>query len=161
MGLCNTENIVDLEWLTASIKAGKALPADKFLLVDDEEAESRYDFSMKTSLENAAKMRQNGRKLLTGWFVHVCKGVAGSKAPPEHEFRLMVEQGGGTWVPSLAQRALADIDCNQLLIITSDPDKAGHAKTKAVKNAVANNARTRTTTWLFGCFMRQEISFEA
>ena len=161
MGLCNTRNIVDLEWLSSSLKAKEALPVDEYLMVNDADAEARYGFSMHASLDKAAEMRKKRTRVLTGWYVHVCKGVAGSKAPPENELRLIVEGAGGTWVSSATQKALAGIDYRKLLIITSDPTKATQVSPKAIKEALAKKATSHTTTWLFDCIMKQEIVFEA
>lgn len=160
IGLCNTRNIVDLAWLAASLKAKKGLPVDDYLLTNDKEAESKYDFSMQNSLANADEMQKKGTKVLTGWSVHVCKGVAGNKAPPAKELKLIVENAGGAWKPSLAQGPLANSDFSRLLIITSDPEKKSQTTVRAVKAALADGATKKTTSWLFGCMMKQEVSFE-
>ena len=49
--LSKTANIVKLDWLAKSAKAGKVLPTDKFRLLDDKAAEKQY--LMMTSLKTA------------------------------------------------------------------------------------------------------------
>lgn len=159
IGLCNTTNIVDLGWLTACGKVKKALPVEDYLLTDDKEAEAQYDFSMATSLGNAAEMREKGKRVLSGWFVHVCKGVAGAKAPPEQQMKMIVEQAGGTWQSGISQKALADVEFSRFLIITSDPETKQQSSTQSLKNAVRGGASKQTTGWLFSCILKQEISF--
>ena len=105
-------------------------------------------------------MRNVGEKVLTGWSVHVCKGVAGGKkAPPEKEMKLIVEHAGGIWTPVLSQKALADVDVSKILVITSDPEVKRQISVKAVQNVLEKGAKKNTTSWLFGCLMKQKIEF--
>jgi hypothetical protein len=157
IGLCQTSNIVDLEWLIKSAKAKEALPATGFLLVNDTEAESKYEFSMKDTLARGHDMRQKGEKLLGGWWVHVCKGVAGNKAPPEKELKLIVEVAGGFWLPSLTAKTLVDVDLSRLLVITSDPEVKKQVSTKSVADALRSGAKKQTTKWLFDILMKQKL----
>lgn len=156
IGLCATGNIVNVDWLVKSGKANEALPADEFL-VDDKEAEKKYDFSMEESVKRGNSMRENGEKLLSGWYVHVCKGVASNKAPPEKEMKLIVEVAGGEWLPSLTPKTTKDLDTYQLLIITSDPEQKKQISTKGVAAALQDGATKKTTSWLFGCIMKQKL----
>jgi hypothetical protein len=94
IGMCNTGSIVDLRWLVESGKAQRALPPEDFLLKDDKEAEDKYSFSMHTSINRAKQLRSNNEKVFSGWSVHVCRGVAGNKAPPQEELKLIVQQSG-------------------------------------------------------------------
>ena len=98
--------------------------------------------------------------MLSGWHVHVCKGVAGKKAPPEKEMKLIVEQGGGVWAPSLTPKALTGVDLSRMLVITSDPEAKKQTAAKAVESVLKKGARKNTTTWLFGCIMKQRIECE-
>ena len=95
--------------------------------------------------------------MLSGWYVHVCKGVAGKKAPPEKEMKLIVEQGGGVWMPTLTPKALGGVDLSRMLVITSDPEVKKQVSLKAVENVLKKGAKKNTTSWLFGCIMRQRI----
>jgi hypothetical protein len=94
IGLCNTGAIVGLRWLVESGKAKRALAPADFLLTDDIEAEVKYGFSMQTSIDRSERLRSNDKKVFSGWSVHVCRGVAGNKAPPQEELKLIVQQAG-------------------------------------------------------------------
>lgn len=160
IGMCHTGNIVSVDWLTESCKAKQVLPADNFLLVNDKKFEKKCNFEMRSALESSAELRKKGKKVLSGWSVHVCKGVAGEKAPPEQEMKLIVEHAGGVWTPSLSQKKLADVDLSKIVIITSDPEVQKQASVKPVKNVLDKGAKKATTSWLFDTLMRQEVKFD-
>lgn len=157
VGLCCTSKIVSLDWLTKSGKAKEVLPTEAFLLVNDKVAEKTYDFSMEESLARGKAMREKGEKLFGGWWIHVCKGVSSNKAPPEKEMKLIVETAGAQWQPTLSPKNLNGVDLSRLLIITSDPEVKKQISTKAVATALENGALKQTTSWLFGCIMKQKI----
>jgi hypothetical protein len=71
------------------------------VILDDTEAEAKYDFSMRATLERISSNIEQGTSLLGGWWIYVCRGVAGSKAPSGDELKLIVEASGGTWLASL------------------------------------------------------------
>ena len=52
VGLCNTGNIVSIDWLTESGKAKQALPVENYLILNDKEAEEKYDFEMRARYVN-------------------------------------------------------------------------------------------------------------
>ena len=120
-----------------------------------------HEESMQDSLARAAEMRKEGKKLFDGWSIHVCKGVAGKKAPPEAELKAIVEQAGGAWTSTLSQKVLGELDLSRLIVITSDPETKQQVSAKLVKEALNSGAKKLTTSSLFGCIMRQIVEFDS
>jgi hypothetical protein len=156
--ICKTPNILNLDWLTNSFKAKKALDPKDFLLLNDTTAEKTYDFSMEKTLQNGAAVRSQRGGLLGGWSVHFCKGVAGKKAPPEHELCLIVAAGGGTFLKTASARATKAVDASKIIIITSDPATAAQKSDKDVKRLVSQGAKVFTTKWFFHSVITQHLS---
>ena len=156
--VCKTPNILNLDWLTKSSKAKEPLDAKDFLLLDDTSAEKTYGFNMKDTLENGEAVRSQRGGLLGGWSIHFCKGVAGKKAPPEHELRLIVAAAGGMFLKTLSARATKDADTSKVIIITSDPATAAQKSDKDVKRLTSQGARVFTTKWFFHSIITQHLS---
>ena len=70
-----------MEWLEQSAKEQRVLDTDDFLLLDNREAEKRYNFSMNETIRNGILARRKRGGVLGGWSVYICSGVAGNKAP--------------------------------------------------------------------------------
>lgn len=157
IGLCCTNNIVGLDWLVKSNAARHALSSEDFLILDDKEAEKQYNFDMQQTLNRITSQIEKGTSLLAGWCVFACKGVAGRKAPPETEFRLIVEAAGGKWLPLLSTANLKGLDISRLILITSDPETKKQTSPKAVASALANGATKLTTSQFFHAFMTQKL----
>jgi hypothetical protein len=155
IGICRTSNIVHMKWLTTSAKKRKAQPCRSFLLVNDTKAEEAYGFNMSDTISRGAEMRREGKTLLNGMSVFICKGVAGNKAPPENELKLIVEAAGGTWV---TVPVLEKLKASEGIIVTSNPAPKQQLSTKEVAKAIKNGMQHRTTSWLFDCIMKQELS---
>ena len=156
--VCKIPNILNLDWLTKSSKAKEALDPKEFLLLNDTAAEKTYDFSMKETLKNGKAVRNQRGGLLGGWSVHFCKGVAGKKAPPEHELRLIVAAAGGTFLKTASARATKDVDASKMIIITSDPATAAQKADKDVKRLTSQGAKIFTTKWFFHSIITQHLS---
>lgn len=156
IGICQTSNIVHVNWLIQSAKARMALPCNDYLLLNDREAEKKFGFSMRKTLRRGDELRQKGESLLGGYSVYICKGVAGNKAPPEEELRLIVEGAGGTWLSTLTVSSKKD--AKSTLLITSDPPDKKQLRASDVANAVKQGARHFTTGWLFDGIIAQEMS---
>jgi hypothetical protein len=157
IGICRTGSIVNKQWLLDSSKQGRFLPCDDFLILNDSEAEAKYDFSMRDTLERISSNIDQGTKLLGGWCIYVCKGVAGNKAPSEDELRLIVEAAGGTWLSSLNAAGMKDVDVSRLLVVTGDPETKKQLSPKLVVTALSGGAVKRTTSWLFHAVMAQHL----
>lgn len=156
--LCKTSNILDLKWLTASAKAKEPLNPNDYLLLNDKQAEKSYDFSMRETLQNGSAVRSERGGLLGAWSIHFCKGVAGKKAPPENELRLIVAATGGTMLKTISAKATKDLDPAKTILITSDPATAAQKSDKDVKRLSSAGARVFTTSWLFHCMITQHLS---
>ena len=114
------KRIVHMNWLIQSAKARDALPCNDFLL-NDKEAEEKYNFKMRALLQGGDKLRSKNRCLLSGYGVYVCSGVAGNKAPPEEELKLIVDAAGGKWLSSIAPRgAVRETDASKTIMVTKD-----------------------------------------
>lgn len=150
IALCSTENIVSLNWLVESAEAKKLLPCRDYVIADAH-AEKKYGFSMKKTLKTIESRRS---RLLEGWSVYVCKGVAGNKAPGADELQLMIEAAGGSLLGSFTKKK--GLDFSKILIITSDPETSKQVSTKTVAAALDEGASKRTVKWLFDALMKQE-----
>lgn len=157
IGICRTRNIVNKQWLLDSSKQGRSLPCDDFLILNDTEAEAKYDFSMRDTLERISSNIEQGTSLLGGWWIYVCKGVAGNKAPSEEELKLIVEAAGGTWLSSLNPSGMKDVDASRLLMVTGDPETKKQLSPKPVASALRSGAVKQTTSWLFHAIMTQHL----
>lgn len=162
IGICKTNNIVDLEWLVQSAKQRKVLPSKNFLLVKDEQAEIQYKFKMHASLIRAGKLRCNGKTLLGGYSVYCCTGVAGNKkkgnmTPPPKEFRLIVESAGAAWKASLPKNS----DFSHVIVVVSKVESEAKKQllAKKVVDALDKGAIAKTTEEIFHGIMQQEFNF--
>lgn len=159
IALNKTANIVKLSWLVESAKASKLLPCEDYFIVDAK-AESQYDFCMVQTLDKARANLTEGSPLLHGIFVYVCKGVAGNKAPPENELKLIVEAAGGVWLTRLDDPTCTygkGRNCVLVIITSSDPKaEKRQLKVRDVTSALRNGAVHKTTAWLFHTMLTQE-----
>lgn len=156
--LCKTSNILDLKWLTDSAKAKKALDPNDYLLLHDKKAEKVYDFTMGETLESGKSARMKRGGLLGGWSIHFCKGVAGNKAPPENELRLIVAAAGGTLLKTITTKVTKSIDAERTILITSDPATSAQKSDKDAKRLNSLGAKVFTTSWFFHCIITQHLS---
>ena len=160
IGLCKTNNIVDVDWLIQSFKHHKALPSTSFQLLQDSQAEAHYNFEMRESLRRAGRMRSSGVALLQNYRVLCCSGVLGNKkkgnmTPPAKEFRLIVEAAGASWTPSLAK-----VDnFSQLIIVVSkiEDEAKKQLATKKVAEALTKGAISKSTEEIFDSIMQQQF----
>lgn len=164
IGLSVTSNIVDLSWLLQSAKKKEVLDSESYLCCD-KEAEKNYEFSLKESCTRGDELRREGKALFDGYWIHVCKGVAGNKTagkrtPPSDEVKLIVEGAGATWLPTLSPKMMEQhgVDASKVLIITSDPETKKEVGPKAVADALNSGAEKQTIAWLFKCIMTQKIT---
>jgi hypothetical protein len=132
IGICRTRNIVNELWLLNSSKQNRSLPCDEFLILDDTEAEAKYDFSMRATLGRILSNVEQGTSLQGG----VRKGVAGNKAPYEDELKLIFEAAEGTWFASLNSPIMQDVDVPHLLVITGDPETKKQLSPKPIASAL-------------------------
>lgn len=156
IALCKTSNVVSMKWLDDSAKKRTALAARDYLVLNDKDAECKYNFSMRETLRNGNQLRKEGKTLLDGSPVFVCKGVAGNKAPKEKELKLIIDAAGGRWVSSSSQLKKEDVSEN-VIIIASDPPSKGQLSNKDVAKAIKNGATESTTSWLFNSLLCQEM----
>ena len=150
---CKTSNILSIEWLEQSAKVQKVLDTDDFLLLSDKEAEKTYNFSLSDSLRNGALVREERGGVLGGWNLYICSGVAGNRAPPAKELKLIVEAAGATFLRSVSGKSA--LDPAKTIIITSDP--ANDKQLKEARKVTTMGARTHTTTWLFQVMITQSL----
>jgi hypothetical protein len=153
VAFCRTTNIVNLAWLTDSIKAGEPLACDNFLIMDAT-AEKLYGFTMRETLKTSSSKLKRNAFLLDGWSVFICHDVAGNKAPPADELQTIVIAAGGMWLDSPT-----DVK-SKILVITSDPATKNQLSSKYVASALRNGASKRTIKWLFDCIMTQRTDLE-
>lgn len=153
IAISRTPNIVSLEWLISSAKAGSALPCDDFLVLDDHVAEKKYDFSMSETLSRVKMFVERDRYLLDGISIFVCDGVAGNKAPPLDELRMIVEAAGGRWLTLLD---FWDGDSKLTIITSADAsNQKKQERQRVVSSAVRDGASLKSVSLLFRCIMRQ------
>ena len=153
--ICKVDKILGLDWLEQCAKEQRILDTHDFLLLDDKEAEKRYDFSMKETLRNGLLMRERRGGLFGGWFVYICSGVAGNKAPSLKELNLIIEAGGGQVLSSLSD--LKTCDPLKTIVLTSEPSTKSQLQERGVARAVSLGARIMSTAWLFHAIIRQKL----
>lgn len=160
IGLCKTNNIVDLEWLVQSAKQRKVLSSKNFQLVNDKKAEAQYKFSMHSSLQRAGVMRASGQTLFGGYSLFCCRGVAGNKnrgnmTPPSKEFRLILESAGGAWLSSLPNKE--DLTGTVIIVSKVQSEAKKQLSTKKMAEALEKGAVAKTTEDIFHSIMLQEF----
>ena len=153
--LCRTSQILSIEWLEQSAKEQRILDTDDFLLVTDREAEKRYDFSMKETLQNGILARRKRGGVLGGWFVYICSGVAGNKAPNMKEMHLIIEGAGGTVLKSLSKSSI--FDPLKTIVLTSEPSTKAQLKERGVSKVESAGAKILSTSWLFHTIITQNL----
>jgi len=92
--LCNTSNVVSLQWLEQSAKKQTVLDTEPFLWLNDKKAQKAYNFDMEATLYNGTLARKKRGGLLGGWCVYICQGVAGNKC----ESRSYISSILSTWL---------------------------------------------------------------
>lgn len=151
--MCRTSNILTIDWLEQSAKEQKVLDATPFLLRGDREAEKTYTFSMAETLKNGQSAREDRGGVLGGWYVYICNGVAGNKAPSAKELKLLVDAAGATLLPSLSDKHV--VDFAKTMVITSDPATKSQQKERGIDKV--SSANRKTTSWLFQTMITQTI----
>ena len=172
IAICRTPNIVSLDWVTQSAKAQQALDCTKFLITykrnDCLAMEQQYKFSMSTAIENIVRRWSAESNTIPqtalifhGWSIFICPKVAGNRAPPLNEFRLIIEAAGAVTMPSVSSmmKQLSEtVDFpKKYLLITSDPPTPAQMSQKSFQALIQKGAIHRTTTWFFHTIMKQEI----
>jgi hypothetical protein len=152
IALCKTSNIVTLKWLEDSAKKRTPLSTRNYLVLNDKVSERKYNFRMQNTLQNGENLRQEGKTLLGGRRVYICNGVAGNKAPPDDEMKLIIHAAGGKCVSSAAFLH------NGGIIITSEEGQEEQLLDGNVTKAITKGAKPYTTSWLFNCILRQELN---
>ena len=153
---CKTSNILGIEWLEQSAKEQKVLDPNDFLLLSDREAEKTYNFKLSDSLKNGSIARADRGGVLGGWYVYICSGVAGNKAPSAKEMKLIVEAAGATMLYSLAEKNV--IDPAKSIIITSDPATKSQVKERGVDRVTSMGGHICTTSWLLQTMITQSLA---
>ena len=129
---------------------------DEYRIIDDAAAEKKYGFRMRETIRRISQ-RDEGKKLLSGWSVYLCKGVADNKAPSSKEFQCIVEASGASWLSTNQQLKAASP--STLLIVTGLTNAESQLKPKTVNQARSNGAVVRSFKDLFDCIMTQAIDW--
>ena len=153
--ICRVAQILSIEWLEQSAKQQCVLDTNDFLLLDDREAEKRYNFSMKTTLRNGILARKRRGGVLGGWSVYICSGVAGNKAPSLREIHLIIEAGGGQVMKSLSRTE--SFDRTKIIVLTSDPSTKLQLGELGVAKAKRCGAKVMSTSSLFHTIITQNL----
>ena len=142
--------LLHLDWLVSCGTTGKFVsPTKKHMLLNDKKAEEEFDFCMKDSMERWVFRDKRGEKLLTGWFVYVCKNLfSDTKVPDSNTFELIISSAGGVF----CDRFTKD-ECDRTLVITRTEN---YKLPRDIKSAVQEGAQVRTYHWLFNAMLRQE-----
>lgn len=158
--ICKTSQILSIRWLEQSAKVQRVLDTDDFLVLDDKEAETTYNFSMIETLRNGKMKRHESGGVLGGWYVYICKNVAGNNAPSSEEMNLVVEATGATLLHSLEDSKDGPADLTKTIIITSDPSTAAQRSEKGVKRVSKLGAKVLSTADLFHTIITQQLPTE-
>ncbi len=153
--ICKSPNIVKLEWLEQSAKEQRVLDTTLYLLIGDKEAEKRYSFSMKETIQNGIEVREKGG-VLGGFYVYICSGVAGNQAPSTKELNLIIEVAGGKVLSSLSTCKV--LDPAKTIVLTSDPSTPSQLREPGVKSIPKLGGKIVSTSWLFHVIITQCIN---
>ena len=154
--LCRTPNILSMEWLEQSAKEQRVLDTEGYLLLEDREAEKRYNFSMKDTIENGVVARRKRGGVLGGWSIYICQNVAGKKAPSMKEMKLIVDAAGGQIIKSIS-KPQSPFDPLKTIILTSEPCTKSQMNERGVAKAKGLGAKIFSTTWLFRTLITQQL----
>lgn len=153
--ICRVAKILSIEWLEQSSKEQRILDTRDYLLLGDREAEKRYDFSMKETIRNGILARKRRGGVLGCWFVYICSGVAGNRAPHTKELHLIIEAGGGQVLKSLSN--MKSFDPLKTIVLTSEPSTKSQLKERGVTKAESLGAKILSTSWLFHTIITQKL----
>ncbi|CDZ98130.1 Signaling protein SWIFT and related BRCT domain proteins [Phaffia rhodozyma] len=109
--------IVSQAWVTSSIKAGKLLDEEPFLLSDGE-AEEKYNFSLKQSLERAKSLASQGG-LLAGKLFYATKNV-------ETDYQVLkriIESAGGQLTNKIPHAKIFIDKPDDCFLISAEADR--------------------------------------
>lgn len=169
IALCRTSKLVRLDWLVQSAAQKMVLPCDSFLVVLPtlnltSKPTGSSNRSVHRNKSNTSPRDEVGKDayLLTGWSVLLCNGVASTKkTPPLEDYQWIVQAAGAQWMTAASfLEPTAQPAQQKLLVVTSDPERKSQcAKLPAPVLAALNaeEAKKRTTTWLFVALMSQNV----
>ena len=153
--MCQASYVVTTAWLRKCLEAGEVLPVVSS--VDPEVVQHRDASKRITSeaLERSHVLREAGKRILSDCTVSIFKKIAGHKAPELDQLRCIIEgAGGGVFlgegIPTKKQR----VDGKHAIMITSDPCPRSQ---KRELETSGGGLIPKTTTWLFGTFMSQQL----
>jgi len=152
--LCNTSNVVSLQWLEQSARMQTVLDTKPFLWLNDKKAQKAYNFDMETTLNNGMLARKRRGGLLGGWCVYICQGVAGNKAPPMDELRMMVEGASGIALDDLLS---GDAEFTKTIILTGDKPTKKQLAEPGVAEFKRKGARLLSPSSFFDIFINQNL----
>eukprot|EP00970_Alexandrium_tamarense_P019258 scaffold13820_cov207-Alexandrium_tamarense.AAC.2 len=155
IGISKTNNIISLEWLEQSARNQRVLETEEFLYFGDEEAEERYNFSMKETIQNGITARRERGGVLGGWNVYICNGVAGNNAPSAKELHLIIESAGGRVIKSLSDSY--SLNPLKTIIMTSDPSTISQRGEAGVARMTSMGTTTCVPQWLFQVIISQKL----
>ena len=144
--ICRVSRIVSMEWLEQSAREQRVLDTNDFLLLDDRDAEKKYLFSMKETIRNGILARKKRGGVLGGWFVYICSGVAGNKAPNMKELVLIIEAAGGQVLKTLSNPSA--FDPLKTIVLTSEPSTKTQQKERGVARVGELGAKVMSTRQL-------------
>jgi len=158
IAICKGAKVVNLDWLIRSARAKEPLPSEEFLILNDLEAEAKYGFLMRETLNTAKRLSESNKGFLDGLSLHVCEGVAGNGAPSKKEMKLIIEAAGGHWISNL-DTIQGKERPEEIIIISSVDPKEAKRQLKRISVAAAQRrgALCKTTAWLFRSVMMQQI----
>merc|ERR1712032_698340 len=132
------------------------LNCNHFLLLNDSVAEDAYSFTMKNTLKEGYKRRNEGG-LFSGWYILFCHGVAGNRAPKNVDLRMMVQCAGGTIITFSDIPLHKSDNPSHVLVITSTPQTKKQCENSKAMLASKEGAGFFTSSWLFDCMMHQKL----
>jgi len=159
IAMSKTPNIVTLDWLKDSAKANRPLPCDNYLVVRDRDAEDRYGFHMRETVERIKLNREQNKSFLDGVKIFICDGVAGNKAPKEDELKLIIEAAGGEYITDVSVLRKHAEPGNAFIITSADLKHSKQQISKrAVKSVLANGCiEQKSASWLFRAVLMQAL----
>lgn len=150
-----TTDLLKWEWLEDSYLAKKILPCEKYLAIDDEIAEKKYNFSMQETIRNG-KLAQKSGGILEGRHVYLCLGLAAKEKRKQlmGDLEVLIQAAGGT---SVSTQASLDTYAAASVLIVTPSDAMVPLTGQKLLRVVSNGGDTVTLNELFHLFMTQQL----
>ncbi|TFK48096.1 hypothetical protein OE88DRAFT_1685439 [Heliocybe sulcata] len=139
--------VMNSEWAIDSVNAGKLLPVEKYLLLD-EEGEARYDFKFSEALQRATLLKEQRKGLLSGKTFHITPAIQKNR----ELYQAVIKANGGEVAKNNRPTVrLLNGQHNSHYVISCEEDGS------IWEPLVDNGVTVYDTEWLLLCALKQTL----